>query len=173
MRRSSPRYSSPSRGQTWWINLYLAHSAAAHALFPSSPLLSLFLKCQASCHPKGYAGCISVSHSPVDSRVKCQRLPPFLTAPPALCVASARCQTPRFISHLHLLLTLFSDWWFNLTLEEVCHSPHHLSTYVPLISCQSHGVGEAVMNSSSCGRSLTVCRWSTSPCSPLYAASNR
>lgn len=51
MRRSSPRYSSPSRGQTWWINLYLAHSAAAHALFPSSPLLSLFLKCQASFFP--------------------------------------------------------------------------------------------------------------------------
>lgn len=111
------------------------------------------------------------------SRGQQSEMPAFATVshrpPPVLCVASARCQTPRFISHLHLLLTLFSDWWFNLTLEEVCHSPHHLSTYVPLISCQSHGVGEAVMNSSSCGRSLTVCRWSTSPCSPLYAASNR
>lgn len=105
MRRSSPRYSSPSRGQTWWINLYLAHSAAAHALFPSSPLLSLFLKCQASCHPKGYAGCISVSHSPVDSRVKCQRLPPFLTARPP----PPRSASPQLAVRLLVLFHTFTS----------------------------------------------------------------
>lgn len=47
---------------------------------PFPQMSSLFFS--SSCHPKGYAGCISVTHSPVDCRVKCQRLPPFLTPPP-------------------------------------------------------------------------------------------
>lgn len=104
-------YSPPCGGQTWWINLYLAHSAAAHALFLSSLLLSFFSNVRPppplSCHLKGYTGCISVTHSPMDRGAKCQRLPPFLTSPSphaAPCLDSLLDFFFFLFPHLHLLL---------------------------------------------------------------------
>lgn len=86
------------------INLHLTHALFLNLLFS--------LKCQAfplpSCHPNGQAGCISVTHSPMDSRGKGQQSVPFLTSP-----TSPTESPPRFLlllQHFHLLFIPPFDW---------------------------------------------------------------
>lgn len=92
-------YSPPCGGQTWWINLYLAHSAAAHALFLSSLLLSFFSNVRPSPPPLLSSKrlywlyfCNSLSHG------QGSEMPAFATI--SHLPLAPRCSLPRLLARL-------------------------------------------------------------------------
>lgn len=132
------------------------------ASFPFPQMSGLFFS---SCHPKGYAGCISVTHSPVDSRAKCQRLPPILTSPRA---APRLDSLTDFFFYFHTSSSSFSligdlKWLWRVCVTVL--SPHHLAV-TAVYSSQRSPVNQMVwagtaMNSFFCWWSWSFCGQST------------